>query len=71
MIIEADVDLEHLFNMAQTSEEEVDVLDSMNHNPEVYDEEFAYMRTLSRLREMQTQEYQELSVRASSAINEQ
>lgn len=65
VIIEAAVDLDHLFDMGQTVEEEVDVLDSMNHNPEVYDEEFAYTRTLSRLREMQTKEYQELSISAS------
>lgn len=65
VIIESAVDLDHLFDMGQSVEEEVDVLDSMNHNPEVYDEEFAYTRTLSRLREMQTKEYQELSITAS------
>ena len=51
------MDLDHLFDMGQTAEEEIDVLESINHNPEVYDEEFAYTRTLSRLREMQTKEY--------------
>ena len=46
-------------------DEDVDVLESINHKPEVYDEEFAYTRTLSRLREMQTKEYQELSLTAT------
>ena len=69
VVIEAEVDLDNLFDMAVTAEEDVDVLESINHNPEVYDEEFAYTRTLSRLREMQTQEYQELSIQASSAPN--
>lgn len=35
-----------------------DIISSMKHQ-ENYDEEFAYHRCLSRLREMQTQQYQE------------
>lgn len=69
VVIEAEVDLDHLFDMGQSFEEDVDVLDSMNHHTQAYDEEFAYTRTLSRLREMQTKEYQELSIKASSAPN--
>lgn len=57
VVIESEVDLDNLFDMGITAEKEVDVLESMNHINEVYDEEFAYTRTVSRLREMQTQEY--------------
>ena len=67
VVIEAEVPLDKLFDMGQSFEEDVDVLESINHKQEVYDEEFAYHRTLSRLREMQTQEYQELSLTASEA----
>ena len=52
------MDLDHLFDIGSDGvAEEKDVLDSLNHKQEVYDEEFAYTRTLSRLREMQTEEY--------------
>lgn len=66
VVIEAEVDLDNLFDMGKGFvDENVDVLESINHKPEVYDEEFAYTRTLSRLREMQTKEYQELSLTAT------
>jgi predicted ATPase len=58
VVIEAEVDIMELFEMGKEFiEEDTDVLESINHKPEIYDEEFAYHRTLSRLREMQTQEY--------------
>ena len=54
MIIEADVDLDNLFDVKSddANDDEVDIIGSINHHVEVYDEEFAYHRTLSRLREM-------------------
>ena len=64
MIIEADEPLERLFDMEQEAVAEEDVLE-IRHTPEVYDEEFAFSRCLSRLREMQTKEYQELTIQAS------
>jgi predicted ATPase len=54
VVIEADKSLHELFNIDDTSAQE-----------QVFDEEFAYQRTLSRLREMQTKEYQEISLKAS------
>ena len=51
VVIEADVDLENLFDVDKDAQQ-----------TEVYDEEFAYHRCLSRLKEMQTQEYQEKSI---------
>lgn len=57
VVIEAEVQLDQLFDMGHEVVEETDVLESINHNQEVYDEEFAYHRTVSRLREMQTKEY--------------
>lgn len=64
-MIEAEVDLDHLFKMDDNVEDDVDIIGSINHKQEVYDEAFAYHRTLSRLREMQTKEYQELSLSAT------
>ena len=52
VVIEAEVPLDELFDMGQEVVEETDVLESINHQQEVYDEEFAYHRTVSRLREM-------------------
>ena len=59
VVIEAEVDLDNLFKMNDSSvqEEDIDIIGSINTKQEVYDEEFAYHRTLSRLREMQTKEY--------------
>ena len=68
-MIEAEVDLDHLFDMGgEFEKEDVDVLESINHQEEQFDEEFAYHRTMSRLREMQTEEYQELSLTATDEI---
>ena len=67
VVIEAEVELTELFDMGKEFiEEDTDVLESSTHKTEVYDEEFAYHRTLSRLREMQTEEYQEKSLTATS-----
>ena len=52
VIIEAEVELDKLFNI--TIEEGKDI---------VLDEEFAYTRSLSRLKEMQSKEYQEKSLK--------
>ena len=69
VVIEAEVDLDHLFDMGgEFEKEDVDVLESINHQEETFDEEFAYHRTMSRLREMQTEEYQELSLTATDEI---
>lgn len=54
MVVEAEVDLDNLFDMGKEVVEEVDVLDPLNHVQETYDEGFAYARTLSRLKEMQS-----------------
>ena len=54
VVIEAEKSLDEIFNIDATSVQE-----------HVFDEEFAYQRTLSRLREMQTKEYQEISLNAS------
>ena len=50
VIIEAAVDLEHLF----------DIEESANS---IHDEEFAFSRCLSRLKEMQTDDYQNKSLK--------
>ena len=69
-MIESEVSLDDLFDMGNGFvEEETDVLE-ISHKVEVYDEEFAYHRTISRLREMQTQEYQELSLSATKTKTE-
>ena len=70
LVIESEVSLDDLFDMGNGFvEEETDVLE-ISHKVEVYDEEFAYHRTISRLREMQTQEYQELSLSATKTKTE-
>ena len=51
MIIESEVSLDDLFA--------IDEADASI----VHDEEFAYTRTLSRLQEMQTEQYQEKSLK--------
>jgi predicted ATPase len=51
VIIEAEVELDELFN-----------IDIEEGKSLVHDEEFAYTRTLSRLKEMQSKEYQEKSL---------
>ena len=51
VIIEAEVDLDHLFDI------DIEAGKSL-----VHDEEFAFTRTLSRLKEMQSKEYQEKSL---------
>lgn len=51
VIIEAEVDLDDLFD--------IDVVEGKNL---IHDEEFAYTRSLSRLKEMQSKEYQEKSL---------
>lgn len=63
-MIEAEVELEALFDVPDNliQVEQADDMD-LNAGRVVYDEEFAYHRTLSRLKEMQTKEYQEESAR--------
>jgi len=46
LVIEAEADLDHLFD-----------IDANLEQTQVFDEEFAFQRCLSRLREMQTKEY--------------
>jgi predicted ATPase len=67
VIIEAQVPLSDLFHIDgnQKSEAKSTKLDDMLEQTEVYDEEFAYTRTVSRLQEMQTKEYQEISLKRS------
>lgn len=55
VIIEADVKIEDLFKIDKGLEDLA-----------IHDEEFAFSRCVSRLREMQTKEYQEQSLVASS-----
>jgi len=54
VVIEAASSIDELFDIDENTKQE-----------HVFDEEFAYTRCLSRLREMQTKEYQEVSLQKS------
>ena len=64
VIIEAEYPLKELFDVETVAQEEDDIISGMKLQ-DIYDEEFAYHRCLSRLQEMQTSEYQEQSLKAS------
>ena len=61
VIIEAQIDIEHLFMINEATEKQKrGAFDTeLQQNDDFkFDEEFAYARCLSRLKEMQTKEYQ-------------